>query len=186
MIDGVKLTFPTPNDVGKDLVFRARTASITHSIEPGALSGGSGIIGLATNLASNQDVQGEGKRQQGRIDTGGGPHTTTIRLRNWKGSSDRWGATDGSAWDAGGADPRTQLQVLDNALRSIKLDSTAPLVLETGEYSSSGRFDPIDTAPTQSGLEFDVDEDVSTFRGELSLVDVISLQQAIDMVEQKT
>ena len=186
MIDGVRIDFPDGNDVGKDLVFRSTSASVTHSVEPGALSGLGNIIGLATRLAGNQDVQGEGKRQQARLDTGSGPHVTSIRFTSWKDSTQRWGATDGSAWDAGGADPRTQLQVLDNALRSIRVDSTAPILLEVGEYSSSGRFSPLEVAPTQSGLEFDVDEDVSQVRGEVSFVDVLALEQAIDMVEQKT
>jgi len=186
MIDGAKITFPSPNEVGKDLVFRATSVSISHTIEPGVVTGGGNIIGLLSDLA-NQDVQGNGNRQQARVDLGGGPHITTLQFRNWRGSDDRWGATDGSIWDAGGDGPVTQLQVLDNAFRSIRIDSEGnEIALDVGEYSTSGRFEPLQVAPSQTAVDFDVQTSASTFTGDISFVDIVSLEQALDAAEQKT
>lgn len=185
-LTGCRITFPASdtenNETGQDLVFRASSAAVSHRTEPAAVSGGNSIIGLATEIfdVTNANVQADGKRQQARLDTGGGVHVTQISLRNWEGSTDRWGETDSGNWDATGAAPTTQLQVLDNAFRRIKVDSNASITLECEEYSSSGRFDPLGVAPLSTNIGFDPDTQASTFEADLEFADVLDLRRVAD------
>jgi len=186
MVDGFRLELPSASGIGPSLAFRATAVSITHNNDLTALGGGSNIISALSDLTDATDIQGDGQRQQVRLDLGGGLHITEIDLSQYAGSSDRWGATDGSKWDATGADPITQLQTLDNAIRRTRIDSESPATLHTHEYSSSGRFEPLQVAPLETPVSFDRDEQASTFRSQLRFVDIASVQRVLDAAEQKT
>jgi len=155
---------------------------VSHRHESSALSAGSNIIGLVTEWTdAGAAVQNDGRSQQARVDLGGGVHITSVRLSSWEGSNHRWGADDGSDWDAGGEPALTQLSVLNEALRSIPVDSVeGSITLEVGEYHTGGRFDPLEVAPVQPSLSFDVDSQSSSFGAELEFVDIVDLEQASD------
>jgi len=184
MLNGVRISFPDNNDVGKDLVFRAESASTTHTIEPAAPGFGGAIIGQFAEAVEQVGGGDIGKRKQINFDTGGGVHVTTISLSSFKGASGRWGATDGSAWDGSDAGPLAQLQILDNALRKISVGSQAGAVtLETGAYSASGRFEPLQVSPRPgTSLTFDIDAGPSTFSASLEFIDIVQLTAISDAV----
>lgn len=186
-IDGVRIEFPTPNKVGKELVFETPTASVTTRHEPSVVAAGSNLIGLVSEWTDfGAAIQNDGLRQQARVDTGGGLHAISVQVESYEQSPERWGANDGSVWDAGGEPALTQLSVLDNALRSITVDSRgSAITLEVGEYHSGGRFDPLQVAPLQPTLSFDVQERVSSFPSELEFVEITDLESATDALLQR-
>jgi len=184
MLNGARISFPSGNDIGKDLVFRAESASTTHTIEPISPGVSGSIIGLFGEAVEEAGGGDTGKRKQVNFDTGGGVHVTTIELVSWDGAPGRWGATDGSAYDGSDAGPLAQLQILDDALRKISVGSNAGAIeLETGAYSASGRLEPLQVAPRPgTTLSFDVDNGPSTFSASLEFIDIVELDQISDAI----
>lgn len=128
-------------------------------------------------------------------DAGAGDHTFEIQFLGWEGATDAngsdvpWGdtsKTSPSLYNATGADPLTQVQVLMAHLRWITFDSLGPATLRVGEYDSSGLSDfpnSIDVVP-QEARGIKASEDYQSFDGTMTLVEVERGDIAIEALDR--
>lgn len=177
---GVKLTFPNGD------VFEAtEDVSVSYQTEENPLAGGGGqLAALFERFISGGGTSGryDSQKQTASISLGAGMHRMQVNYRQATGST---GATWGGAPSAASA--KTKVEYLDDAINSQVIDSNSPLLFESGEFSTSGDFDPIDVGVEQSQIEPDsTDGSPSTFSGTLTLVDIVSLQQVIDASRRNT
>jgi len=91
------------------------------------------------------------KRRGFYLDLGGGQMTWDIEFRGWDGARDadgvplQWGndAEPGRTMaSATGQGPQTQMDVLMRYIASGTADSRDPAILEVGEYSEAGLYEP--------------------------------------------
>jgi hypothetical protein len=133
---------------------------------------------------SDQDIDGDGLRQELSLDIGGGIHAITIDFLGYTGSPHQWGNTGagGTPADATGEDVHAQMAVFDRYLQTATIDSKNPATLEFGEYSSdsSTRYGPLQVIPENPNIVFNSPEESSVFDGSVTWIETISLDQALD------
>lgn len=155
----------------------------TIGIRTGYLIGGRG----STANAVLDDLLGDGEsRQQGVfLGFGGGTRKYDLSFSGWEGSGDQWGDTGngGTASDATGEDPWTQIDVLIQYLSVASVDSTGLATLEYGEHHPNGRFDSVGVVPEQPQFTPPLDES-STFTGSMTLLSAANLTKALDGQKQ--
>lgn len=125
---------------------------------------------------------GEGIRQELSFDVGGGIHYVELDFRGYEGSPHQWGdsGNGGTTTDATGEDVHAQMAVLDKYLNSTRIDSTNPAILEVSEYSTEGRYAPLEVVPENPNARFNSNEETSIFDGSSTWVETVDIQQAID------
>jgi hypothetical protein len=131
---------------------------------------------------------GTGGRRQGFVvEFGSGQHFCQIDMAGWEGSDDQWGTGDGTDTDATGADPRTQMSLLDRAFQVATIDSRPGngATLEVAEYSTDGRFDPLQVGPVDPTFTWDATESASLFDGSIRFVEIGTLGTAYDGRNQR-
>ena len=158
LADRAVLTLPegdigAPSDPVTGQFTLAGNLEITPSFRTGYIIGGAGS---AINSVIQQFV-GDGEASKGQgffVDLGGGAHVIECSFWSWKGAKDadgndlQWGNTGDASQktygDTTGAKALSQINCLEQYLRSIKIDSQSPATLEYGEFSPSGMYDPLD------------------------------------------
>lgn len=130
-----------------------------------------------------------GKNQGFTLDFGGGEHYCEVSFRGWEGSGSQWGATgddsEVTADDATGADPRTQLVMLDRAFQLATIDSDNPATLHVFDYSDQGLYDPLQVGPVDPNGVFDATETSSWFDGSIRFVEISALTSVFDGRNQR-
>lgn len=158
-------------------------AEISPGLRTGYLVGGRG----STANAVFDSLLGDGEsRQQGVfLGFGGGTRIYEIKFRGWQGSDLQWGNTGngGTAADATGEDPLTQIDVLLEYLSTADLDSRNPATLEYGEHYVDGRFEPDTVVPEQPTFTRSA-EDGQWFDGSMTLLSAADLTKAWDGQQQ--
>ncbi|MDF9748357.1 hypothetical protein [Natrinema salsiterrestre] len=176
-VDG---TFVFPSDIMVE--FETRTQEFFQS--EGTLATGASTI--LDYLAEQTDVDAASIRQELSFDIGGGIHAITLDFRGYTGSPHQWGDTGdgGTKTDATGEDLHAQMAVFDRYLNAARIDSTNPALLEVGEYSTEGRYSPLQVVPENPNVMFDSEEESSVFDGSVTWVETVDLQQSIDGSKQ--
>ena len=189
-----KLTLP-PADVDQDgdtevgvFEFKSNVTSAletrTGRIGSGKLSQANAVFTEWVESQTDQEFAGTGKRQQVYLDLGAGEHVVEIDFQGFEGSTHQWGDTGngGSASDATGENVNRQMELLDRYLQVCEIDSRPghEATLEFGNYSEDGYYEPLVVAPEQPRVEFNTEEQSSTFDGSLSFVEIASLAQPYD------
>ncbi|WP_135807364.1 hypothetical protein [Halorussus marinus] len=188
------LTLP-PADVDQDGndeqgVFVFKT-NITIAMETRTGRIGSGKLSQANAVFSDwvedqtgEEFAGTGKRQQLMLDLGAGEHVIEIDFQGFEGSTHQWGDSGegGTASDATGENVNRQMELLDRYLQVCEIDSRPghEALLEVGNYSTDGYYEPLTVAPEQPRVEFDAEEQSSTFDGSLTFVEIASLSNPYD------
>lgn len=111
---------------------------ISAGVRTGFILDGSGSTWTALFSDWLNDIPGfdVGMRQGIFLDLGGGEHIVEVEATGWTGSDLAWGGVSG-------ADPITQLNVLEKTLVSTQIDSFSPATIEFGEFSSQGMYSPL-------------------------------------------
>lgn len=177
-------------------VFRG-DLSTTWGTRTGYLVGGRGsnVNSIISRLAGD----GQSKRKGYYVDLGSGEHIIELSFTGWAGARAaddtplQWGNTGNpdtlTVADATGADPITQLQVLDHYIQVGIIDSNNPARLEIGEYSPGGLFDDalgkdhLDVVLEQPRFERN-SKDPSTFDGKMTCIEAASLSEPADATER--
>ena len=152
---------------------------VTPSLRTGYLIGGRGSA--VNNILSQAVGAGESKRKQFFLEAGGGAHTVEVNFSGWEGS-ETWGDPDepvGSKANATGEQPVSQIDVLMQYLITAQIDSTNPAKLEYGEYSSSGRFEPLDVV-IEGPQMTRAAEDGSWFDGTITFIAAADIRELLD------
>jgi len=173
-------TFVFPSDVGVEIETRTQEFFQTE----GTTSALASTIIEWYGDQTDQDIDGEGLRQELSLAIGGGIHAITIDFKGYEGSPHQWGNTgDGDTpADATGEDVHAQMAVFDRYLQTATIDSNTPAVLEFGEYSSdsSTRYGPLDVVPENPNVVFTSAEQTSVFDGSVTWIETVNLNQALD------
>lgn len=198
LADRAILTLPAGDIGGPDGVVTgefqlAGNLEITPSFRTGYIIGGSGS---AINTVIQQFV-GEGEARNGQgffLDLGSGAHVIECAFRGWRGAQDangnplQWGNTGDPSTktyeDTTGEIPLSQINCLEQYLRSIKIDSASPATLEYGEYSPSGMYEPLDVVlegPTFTSAA----EDGAWFDGTLTMIEAAAIED-VYAAEERT
>lgn len=118
------------------------------------------------------------------FDIGGGIHAVSIDYQGFEGSPNQWGdtgdPTTSTPTDATGEDVHAQMAVFDKYLNSTTIDSRNPAILEVGEYSSAGRYDPLLVVPENPNAIFNSDEQSSVFDGSVTWVETQDITAPLD------
>jgi len=193
-MDGFKLTIPNAdvdNDGSAETgVFRAKS-NIRYSFgtRTGPIGeGGSQLWSIFASWYENQtgdQLLGDGKRQQLRLDLGAGAHTIEVDFMGFEGSGYQWGDPNesvGSPANATGEHVIDQMQVLDRFLQVAEIDSREghAATLEVGEYSEAGRYDPVKVAPEDPEVTFDSENQTSVYDGSITFVEIATLTESFD------
>ncbi|MEE6210859.1 hypothetical protein U3A55_11940 [Salarchaeum sp. III] len=133
------------------------------------------------------DLPGTGFRQSLNFDFGAGVHAITLDYRAMSDAGDRWGDSGegGTRGDASGEDLHARMAVLDRYLQTATLDSQNPATLSVSEYSSEGRYGPLDVVPESPNMVFDGENESSVFDGSITFIETLSLEQVIDGQNQR-
>lgn len=180
-LTGVKITFDdgTEYRAKEDIVVRHRATPLYK------LDGQQNLVTIYNEFVSeggdpnNQDTNYQGAF----VGFGAGVHTIEIEIHSFKGSGENWGDADTSA---GGDEPITLMQTLLHDIVTKQADSSAPVTLEVGEFSASGKYDPIKAAIGDVNLPKDFRENPSTFRGTIEFFDAVDLQQAVSSAARRS
>lgn len=155
---------------------------ITPGIRTGYLIGGRGstINAIIQSYLGNQ----ANKRRGIFLDLGGGAQTVEIKFRGWDGSGDVWGDTSaGAEADATNEGPLSQMAVLIKYLNVAEIDSRNPATLEYGEWSSGGRYEPLDVVVEGPNLTAAA-EDGSWFDGTMTFVSAADVTSTLSGQQQ--
>lgn len=157
----------------------AGNAEITPGIRTGYLVGGAAgnVNAFFGSLLGN----GQSRQEGIFLGAGGGTREWEVSFRGWEGSDLRWGDTGngGTATDATGEDPLTQIDVLLEYLSTADIDSRAPATLAYGQHWSGGRFDEVDVVVEGPRMSRSA-EDGSWFDGDFSFLAAADLAEVID------
>lgn len=122
------------------------------------------------------------------LDLGGSVHRIEIDFMGFNGSSLRWGDTGngGTGTDATGDSALEQVQVLDNWLTTVRIDSFAmsgggTAVLEHGLYHPNGPLDPLEVVPENPTMVY-AGSAPASFDGSLAFIEAADLNRVIDEV----
>lgn len=121
--------------------------------------------------SGNSLFSGADQRKGIYLDLGGGEHVVEIEFKGWEGSDLAFGG-------ATGEDPITQVNELEHALVTTQIDSFRPAQLEYGEWSSSGKYNPIDVAVEGPRFTHSA-ENPSTFTGEMVCISVATFDSGV-------
>jgi len=169
----------------EDGIFSMIDVEVSPSIRTGYLIGGRGST--VNNIISESVGAGDSKRQQFFLEGGGGAHTIELSFQNWEGADGTWGDPSepaGSEANATGESPISQIDVLMQYLLTAEIDSRNPATLEYGEYSSSGRFDPL--AVVLEGPQMTrAAEDGSWFDGSMTCIAAADIQDVFDAASRR-
>lgn len=201
------LTLPSgdigsPNDPVQGVFEFAADIEIAPSFRSGFLVGGAGA---QINNVIQEGSGGDGAKGKGFfIDAGGGPHVVELQARGWSGARvpdtynadgtidtykpAQWGSTGNPDTDDYGdatqEHPLTQLNVLEQYLRHIKIDSNSTATLEYGEFSSSGRFEPLDVVLEGPQGVRSSDGPPSAFDFTLTCIEAQALDEVVSAVNR--
>ena len=125
---------------------------------------------------------GNGVRQSVSVDVGGGAHVVTLDFSGFEGSPHQWGDSgDGNTpTDATGEGVLAQMSVFDKYLNATTLDSQNPATIEVAEYSTDGRYAPLDVVPRNPNVRFDTAEQSSVYDGSVDWVETINASDPVD------
>lgn len=133
---------------------------------------------------TDQEIDGDGLRQELSLDIGGGIHAIKIDFTGYTGSTHRWGNTGdgGTPADATGEDVHAQMAVFDRYLQTATIDSANPAILEVGEYSSDSetRYGPLEVVPENPNVVFNSPKESSIYDGSVTWVETVNLDQVLD------
>lgn len=163
---------------------------VTPGLRTGYLVGGRGstILSVIANLSG----LGESKRRQFFIEAGGGARTTEVSFRGWEGAIDgnddpvQWGDSDTverTKTNATGQDPITQIDVLMRYLEIAEIDSRNPAVLEYGEFSSKGLYEPMDVVVEGPNMTRAA-QDGSWYTGSVMMISAADINELWDAALQ--
>lgn len=164
--------------------------SVTEQIRPDYLLSDE----LSNTNAVFQNLLGNPVRRGIFKDEGAGSHVFEMQFTGWEGATDAqgndvtWGdpnESEGTVWNATGANPVRQMNVFMHHFRETTNDSFDPAVLRTGEWDSSGLSnlaDKLYVAP-QSVRITHVAEDFSTIDGAFTFIEVERADIVIDAFE---
>lgn len=129
----------------------------------------------------DEDVA-QGIRGELSFDIGGGIHAITIDFAGFTGSSHQWGdsGNGGTKYDATGEDVHAQMSVFDAYLNNATMDSRTPAILEVGEYSTAGRYEPLLVTPENPNASFNSLEESSVFEGSVTWVETLDIGAPLD------
>lgn len=136
---------------GKTFALRGE-AEITAGIRTGFILDGSGSTWTSyfseiLNSFPGVDV---GLREGIHLDLGGGESMVEVEATGWMGSDLSWGG-------AAGAEPLTQMSVLQKTLRDTQIDSFRPATLEWGEFSAPGQHSPLNVVVESPRVTYDAE-----------------------------
>jgi hypothetical protein len=161
------------------IAFETRTGRIGSNKLSNAVS----VVSDWYEQQTGEEAPG-GKRQKAMLDLGFGEHVIEIDFEGYEGSTHQWGDTGegGTATDATGDPVNRQMELLDRYLQVCEIDSRPghEATLEVGNYSADGYYDPLVVAPEQPRVEFDANEQSSSFDGSLTFVEIASLSNSYD------
>jgi hypothetical protein len=161
------------------IAFETRTGRIGSNKLSNAVS----VVSDWYEQQTGEEAPG-GKRQKAMLDLGSGEHICTIDFEGYEGSTHQWGDTGkgGTATDATGDPVNRQMELLDRYLQVCEIDSRPghEATLEVGNYSTDGYYSPLVVAPEQPRVEFDANEQSSSFDGSLTFVEIASLSNSYD------
>lgn len=175
--------------------------SIEHTVRTGWLTEGgrSTAIDLLSDIAAELDLNEDfsGKRKGLYTDLGGGVAVVQVDAEITTGdNTNQWGTGNGGTWDAAGGTVLEKMAVLNEALIRAEIDSRPSDILSgdypqghlatlhVGEYSSSGRFDPIDVVPEEPKIVHDTERESSTATVSINFASAASLEAPWDAQEQ--
>lgn len=122
------------------------------------------------------------------LDLGGSVHRIEIDFQGFNGSTLRWGDTGngGTGTDATGDSALEQVQVLDNWLTTVRIDSFAQAgggtaTIEHGLYHPNGPLDPLEVVPENPNMVY-AGSAPGSFDGSLAFIEAAALDEAIDAV----
>lgn len=98
---------------------------------------------------------------------GAGIRTWRVEFVQWEGNSDQWGGA------AASDDVIVKLQTLGHAIAHTRITSSAPAELQFGEYSTNGKYAPVDVVPGEVELPIDLGETPSTATPRVDWVEAI-------------
>lgn len=112
---------------------------------------------------------------QAYIGSGTRVRSWTIDFTQWEGSTDSWGNASSSD------DVLVKVNELGDTLANSSIDSTNPVTLEYGEYTSTGNHSALTVVPGEITLpaEFGPDQSATTFRPSIQWLDAADLTNAI-------
>jgi len=105
-------------------------------------------------------------------------HRIEVRFDTWEGDTAQWG-------DANSDDSRlVKLQTLDYELNHRLVSSRNLAIFEHGEYSSSGKYNPLPVVVKDSNLTADTTEGPSRGQANITLLEAMDAQESIDAVSR--
>lgn len=173
-LDGVRITLPD----GTEFFGRGNLSVSVRHKSNFILTGGSSVIGFASNLFD--DIGGQGSDTiktplaTGHLGAAGGFRRFTVDFRQWEGSTDSWGSANNSD------SMQTKMSILDEALARANPSSLNPATLEYAEFYDNGQFDPIPVIFEEVNPIFDFGESTSAFSPSITCEETIDLSQSID------
>lgn len=140
-------------------------------------NGGQQALALYEQFASDnggQSGRADGLKQSAAIGAGAGRHVIQVQSIQYTDSGDEWGDTSPS--DAA----ITKRDELNQALNTVRISSDNVALLEAGEYSASGEYDPLPVVVLQSSLGVSATDDgVGVVTVELELLEAADISEAI-------
>jgi len=191
-----------PDDPVQGRFILAGNLNIAPSFRTGFIIGGRGS--LINNVIQQVSGDGNGEKGQGIfIDLGDGAHVIEVEFRGWKGAQvpsgydadgkptgfepAQWGNTGDETEltyaDATGAHPQTQVNVLEQYLRNLRIDSSQTATLQYGEFSTDGMYGPLDVV-LEGPQMTRASEDASSFDGSLTLIEAAAIEDIASAVER--
>ncbi|GGO01848.1 hypothetical protein [Haloarcula pellucida] len=175
-----------------------KNLSVEHTVRTGWLTegGGSTTIDLLSDIAAELNLNEDfsGKRKGLYTDLGGGVAVVQVDAEITTGdNTNQWGTGNGGTWDAAGGTVLEKMAVLNEALIRAEIDSRPGdgnypeghlASLHVGEYSSGGRFDPIDVVPEEPKIVHDTERESSTATVSINFASAASLEAPWDGQKQ--
>lgn len=150
-LSGVRLTLPD----GRVYRLTSDVETVMEQTWQWLFNGGQQALALYDQFVAGggQSGRGDGLKQSTAIGSGAGQHVIKVNGIQYQDSDDAWGDT--SSGDAA----ITKRDELNQALNTVRISSDNVALLEAGEYSSGGEYDPLPVVVLQSSLGVSATED---------------------------
>jgi hypothetical protein len=112
----------------------------------------------------------DGLKQSMFLGSGAGSHAFQFDFESYEGEP---GTTWGGVAD--GASMETRRDTLDHALNTVRIDSDNTATLATGEYSSSGKYDPVDVVVQEADLSVNYQQETSVMNGRITFLEAFDV-----------
>lgn len=191
----------SPDDPVQGRFVLAGNLEISINFRTGFIIGGRGS---AINNVIQTATGGDGEKGKGFfIDLGEGGHVIECLFRGWDGArvpsgydgngkptgweSAQWGNTgdpdEKTYADATAAHPLSQVNVLEQYLRHIRIDSSQSATVQYGEFSDDGMYGPLDVV--LEGPQFTRSYDrMSSFDGTLTMIEAAAIEDVYSAAER--